>query len=139
MFDPLNRLKLLPWIPLLQAALVTVLIAIAIDQGIIMLLLFPSTSNALRQLFNSPVGDLLSLAIPVGIGALAAVVLERGFQKVMITAASLWALVACLGLWLAIADVLPLRSLLLPGLDLIPLVLVAVGMFWKARRHWRWR
>ncbi|MBC7825087.1 MAG: peptide chain release factor 1, partial [Candidatus Parcubacteria bacterium] len=31
MNDPLRRLKFLPWIPLLQISLITVLIAIALD------------------------------------------------------------------------------------------------------------
>lgn len=139
MFDPLRRLKVLPWIQLLQAALITVLIAIALDIAILTLLMVPLLQRLAAQVLYSPLGSLIELACAVGIGALSVVVLERWFRQVMITSASLWALVPCVGLWLGLKMLLPIPTLLVPSLSYITLVCVILGVFWKGRPYWRWR
>ncbi len=138
MNDPLRRLKFLPWIPLLQISLVTVLIVIALD----VLLTQTATAvplflNLLSKLLLSPIGVLIQLAIPVGIGALAVAILERWFQQVIITNATLWALVPCIALWLFLKSLVPLPTALVPDISIISLVGIVLGVFWKGRPYWR--
>ncbi len=137
MFNPLRRLKFLPWIELLQAALVTIVIASAIDYGLLLLLTLPALQNFVLQVLNSPLGVLISLAATIGVGALGVVVLERGFRQVILTNSTLWALVPCLALWLWLHSFLPIPFVLIPGLSVTSLVFVVLGVFWKGRRYWR--
>ena len=138
MNDPFRRLKFLPWIALLQISLITVLMAIASD-----ILLartaaaVPVILNLLSKLLNSPIGVLLDLAIPVGIGALAVAVLERWFHQVIITNSTLWALVPCVVLWLLLRSFVPLPTVLIPEISVVSLVGVVLGVFWKGRPYWR--
>ncbi len=138
MNDPLRRLKFLPWISLLQISLIAVLIAIAFD------VLFsrtvtsvPVILNLLSKLLNSPIGVLIKLAVPVGIGALAVAILERWFRQVIITNSTLWALVPCVALWLLLRSFVPLPTALIPEIDVVSLIGVVVGVFWKGRPYWR--
>ncbi len=137
MFDPLRPLKFLPWIQLLQVALVTVLLVIAAD-----LLLAIASSNALlgnliSKLLYSPIGGFLQLGITVGVGALSVVVMER-WKTIPITTATLWALVPCLALWIWLKSFLRLPSLIVPELSYETLITLILGVFWKGRRYWRW-
>ncbi|MCY7324105.1 MAG: peptide chain release factor 1 [Phormidesmis sp. CAN_BIN36] len=138
MNDPLRRLKFLPWISLLQISLITVLVAIAFD----VLLMRTATAvpvilNLLSKLLNSPIGVLVKLAVPVGMGALAVAILERWFRQVMITNSTLWALVPCVALWLLLKSFVPFPTALVPEIDVFSLVGVVVGVFWKGRPYWR--
>lgn len=137
MFDPLRRLKYLPWIELLQAALVTVAIASLIDSGLLFLLSLPALENIVVQTFNSPLGLLISVAAAIGVGALGVVVLERAFRQVILSNSTLWALVPCLALWLWLHSFLPIPSVLIPTLNMTSLVCVTLGVFWNGRRYWR--
>ena len=138
MNDPLRRLKSLPWIPLLQISLIAVLIAIAFDVLLVQTATaVPVILNLLSKLLNSPIGVLVGLAVPVGIGALAVAVLERWFRQVMITNSTLWALVPCVALWLLLKSFVPLPSVLVPEVGVVPIVAVVVGVFWKGRPYWR--
>lgn len=139
MFNPLRRLKHLPWIPLLQAALVTILMAIAVDLLIsLSFTLVPSLVPPIAQLLYSPLlGIVIVLAIAAGIGALGVVVLERWFRQVILTNTTLWAFVPCLALWLGLTAVMPFPLLLIPKLSYITVVAVILGVFWKGRRYWR--
>ena len=138
MNDPLRRLKFLPWIPLLQISLITVLIAIAFD---VLLnrtaIAVPVILNLLSKLLSSPIGVLIGLAVPVGIGALAVAILERWFRQVMITNATLWALVPCVALWLFLKSLVPIPTALVPDISIVSLVGVVLGVFWKGRPYWR--
>ena len=138
MNDPLRRLKFLPWISLLQISLITVLVAIAFDVLLVQIATaVPVILNLLTKLLNSPIGVLIRLAVPVGIGALAVAILERWFRQVMITNSTLWALVPCVALWLLLKSFVQMPSALFPDLDIISLVGVVVGVFWKGRPYWR--
>ena len=138
MNDPLRRLKFLPWISLLQISLITVLVAIAFDVLLVQIATaVPVILNLLTKLLNSPIGVLIRLAVPVGIGALAVAILERWFRQVMITNSTLWALVPCVALWLLLKSFVQMPSALFPDLDILSLVGVVVGVFWKGRPYWR--
>lgn len=138
MNDPLRRLKFLPWISLLQISLITVLVAIAFDVLLVQIATaVPVILNLLTKLLNSPIGVLIRLAVPVGIGALAVAILERWFRQVMVTNSTLWALVPCVALWLLLKSFVQMPSALFPDLDILSLVGVVVGVFWKGRPYWR--
>ena len=138
MNDPLRRLKFLPWISLLQISLITVLVAIAFDVLLVQIATaVPVILNLLTKLLNSPIGVLIRLAVPVGIGALAVAILERWFRQVMITNSTLWALVPCVALWLLLKSFVQMPSALFPDLDILSLVGIVVGVFWKGRPYWR--
>ena len=138
MNDPLRRLKFLPWISLLQISLITVLVAIAFDVLLVQIATaVPVILNLLTKLLNSPIGVLIRLAVPVGIGALAVAILERWFRQVMIINSTLWALVPCVALWLLLKSFVQMPSALFPDLDILSLVGVVVGVFWKGRPYWR--
>ncbi len=138
MNDPLRRLKFLPWIPLLQISLISVLIVIALDVLLTRTVTaVPVILNLLSKLLLSPIGILIGLAIPVGIGALSVAILERWFQQVIITNATLWALVPCVALWLFLKSLVPFPTALVPDISIVSLVGVVLGVFWKGRPYWR--
>lgn len=137
MNDPLRRLKFLPWISLLQISLIAVLIAIAFDVLLQTATSVPVILNLLTRLLNSPIKVLIELAVPVGIGALAVAILERWFRQVIITNSTLWALVPCVALWLLLKSFVPLPTALVPEIDVVSLIGVVVGVFWKGRPYWR--
>lgn len=138
MFDPLRRLKYLPWIALLQVGLITMLIAIAIDGLLILAIRIPVFFTLLARLLNSPFDLLVALAISVGLGALAVTILERWFRQVIINTGTLWALVPCVALWLGLRSLLPIPSVLTPTLDITSLTCLTLGIFWKGKSYWRW-
>ncbi|MGV0027459.1 hypothetical protein [Phormidesmis priestleyi] len=138
MFDPLRRLKFLPWTALLQVALVAVAIAVAFDVLITQIFVaIPVALGVLTKVLNSPLSLLIELAISVGIGALGVAILERWFQRIPITNASLWALVPCLALWLLLLSFLPIPTALLPEISIFQLIGTTLGVFWKGRSYWR--
>ncbi|KAM3095954.1 hypothetical protein ACKFKG_11870 [Phormidesmis sp. 146-35] len=138
MFDPLRRLKFLPWTALLQVALVTVAIVAAFDVLIIQIFgAIPAALEVLTTVLSSPLILLIELAIAVGIGALSVAILERWFQRVPITNASLWALVPCLALWLLLLSFLPIPVALVPQISIFQIVGTVLGVFWKGRSYWR--
>ncbi|MCY7276879.1 MAG: peptide chain release factor 1 [Phormidesmis sp. CAN_BIN44] len=138
MNDPLRRLKFLPWIPLLQISLIAVLIAITLDVLLTRTAVaVPVILNLLSKLLSSPISVLIRLAVPVGIGALVVAILERWFRQVIITNATLWALVPCVALWLFLKSLVPIPTALVPDIGIVSLVGVVLGIFWKGRPYWR--
>lgn len=140
MFDPLRRLKYLPWTELLQVALVTIVFMIAIDWVFFQLVRIPALLPTIAQLFNSPFSLLIFLGAAVGVGALAVAIMERWFRQIVITNSSLWALVPCIALWLWLRSFLPenvFPQLLTPALGTQSLIGVIVGVFWKGKPYWR--
>lgn len=139
MFDPLRRLKYLPWIPLLQVGLITILIAIAIDGLLIFAIRVPLIFTLLARLLNSPFELLVGLAIAAGLGAIAVTILERWFRHVIINTATLWALVPCVALWLVLRSWIPMPPVLLtPAVDVTSIACITLGIFWKGKSYWRW-
>lgn len=140
MRNPLWRLKSLPWIPLLQNALLTVLLATVLDIALIFMLaalfnVWPEGSSIV--LAGGIAQLLLQFAAAGGIGALAVVLMERLFRHVILDAAVLWALVGCLVLVLFIKNLLPIPTWLV-GLSYVQFVGMLLGLFSQGRRHWRW-
>lgn len=136
MHNPLSRLIRLPWISLLQAAALTVLIVTVLDILLIQLAVNPS----LRQLLQILLSPGLQLATQVGvsflIGALAVLILERVFRRVPINAAVLWALVPCLMLELICKSFLPVPTLLIDP-DRSSLMGLILGVFLRGLPYWR--
>lgn len=135
MLNPLRPLKYLPWIPLLQASVVTTIFAIAVDLLLFLSFLVPVVQTVALQLLNSPLEILIRLGAAVGVGALGVVVLKRWFRQIVVTNSILWALVPCLLLCLFLKSVLGLPAPLLPALDYTVLVGVVLGVFWRGRRY----
>jgi hypothetical protein len=138
MRKPLARLKFLPWRSLFQAALVAVvLLALPLDVLLLLASRYSDQSPVLESLLSlllSPLFSLtISLGLPIGLGALAVYVLER-IDRSSISTGSLWALVLCVVLLLLLEKVLLLGA---PGFSMTVLALIAVGVFWKGRSHWR--
>jgi hypothetical protein len=135
---PFARLKFLPWRSLFQAAFVAVvLLALPVDLLLLLASRYASQSPALESLLSlllSPLFSLvISLGLPIGLGALAVYVLER-IDRSSISTESLWGLVLCVVLLLLLEKWLILGA---PGFSLTALALIAVGVFWKGRSHWR--
>jgi hypothetical protein len=140
MRDPLWRVKSLPWIPLIQNALLTVLLATGLDIALVFLLsamsmVWAEGTRALLQ--GGIVGLLLQVLVAGGMGALAVVLMERFFSFVRLDAASLWALVGCLALVLWLKSLLPIPHFLV-GISYVQFVGLMLGLFSRGRSHWRW-
>jgi len=138
MRDPIKHLQRLPWLTLLQVALVTLLFAVGIE-----LLLgvasqsIPAIAAALNVLARNPLlGIGFQLAYAAGVGALAVLCLER-VARSPITTGQLWGLVPCLLLGIAIAIPLKLLPLGWLGLGEGSLGGIIVGIFWKGQPYWR--
>ena len=143
MRDPLWRVKSLPWIPLLQNASLTVLLATVLDMALIFLLSAllnvgsAGSSIALNILQGGIVGLLVQLLAAGGIGALAVILMERFFRDVRLDAATLWALVGCLALTLWLKSWLPIPAFLV-GISYLQFVGMMLGLFSHGRSNWRW-
>jgi len=140
MRDPLWRVKALPWVPLLQNALLTVLLATVLDIALLLLAaglanVWPQGTSAALQ--GGLVGLLLQFVVAGGIGALAVILMERVFRDVRLDAATLWALVGCLALVLLLKSLLPIPVFLV-GLSYLQFVGMMLGLFSQGRSHWRW-
>ncbi|ASC69261.1 hypothetical protein XM38_001880 [Halomicronema hongdechloris C2206] len=142
MRDPLWRLKSIPWVILLQNALLTVIIATGLDLLLLQGLLGLSRTGLLAgsgRLF--PLAGLLGLILTVlvgaGIGALAVILLDRFFTQILPDAATLWALVACLVLMLWLKSIIPLSTFLV-RFSYPLFVGLLLGVFVKGKRHWRY-
>jgi len=138
MRKPFARLKFLPWRSLFQAALLAVLLlALPID-GLLQVAIrngdrSPALESLLSLLMSPLVSLVLSLGIPVALGAFAVYVLER-VDRSSISTGSLWGLVLCVVLMLLLEQWLLFGS---PSFSMTELVLIAVGVFWKGRPYWR--
>lgn len=138
MNNPLQRLKQLPWIPLLMVALLTIFWASVLE----LLLLLGSASvvlinRALVMLFTPPLGIIMSLAIAVGVGALAVVFLEVVYPHLMVSTGVLWALLLCLFLTMVVRNALPPQTQLLePSYTM--LIGSMLGIFMKGKPYWRY-
>lgn len=145
MSNPFRSLQYLPWAVLFQSAGVTVLISALIEFLILQLATLLSglaLGNTGEWLFGIFFGVLLPMLLAIGLGALALFVTARLFQQIPLRRDTMWALVAC------VLVLLPLKNFLVNGfiidnpfsvgLDVVSIVLVAVGMFGAGRRYWRY-
>lgn len=140
MRDPLWRLKTLPWITLLQNALLTVLVATLLDIALLAILtalLNSSPQAGGLALLGGGVGFMLLLLVAAsGVGALSVILMERVFPQVLPDAATLWALVGCLALVLFLHNVLPIPAILV-GFSRFQMVGLMMGLFAQGRPYWR--
>jgi hypothetical protein len=117
------------------AAALSLALAMAIDQGVIILAeAWPPLAAGLMGLGSWSI--FLILAIGLGLGALAVHCAERLFPQVRLNGGSLWTLVACVGGELGLLSLLPLPVLLISFSE--PMVMaILVGVFWRGRAHWQ--
>ena len=132
----LDRLKRLPWQSLFLVAAAATAIATLTEQ--VLFWAFQEVAivtQLLSIVLFPPLGTLIPVAVPMGLGVLTVYLLERWQTQVFVNTASLWALVPCLllSLWL--------KSLLVPyfllGLSRTALIGIVLGVFWKGRSYWR--
>lgn len=138
MRKPFDRLKLLPWRSLFQAAVITILLLELPIDGLLQLAIrYREQSLILANLastLTSPlVALVLGLGLPVALGAFAVYVLER-IDRFSISTGSLWGLVLCVLLVLLLEQWLLFGA---PGFTMTELALIAVGVFWKGRPYWQ--
>lgn len=137
MSNPIDALKRLPWLVLLQAALLTTLVAIAAEFVIVFSARFiPMLQALFSALLAGPLAILTSLAIAVGLGALAVVMLEK-LGRSHISTGSLWGLLPCLLLWVVLANTLGLLPLGVISLNEVQALGLVIGIFWKGRPYWQ--
>ena len=145
MANPFRSIQYLPWVLLFQSAGVTILISALIEFLILQLATLLSgltLGDTGKWLFGIFFGVLLPLLLAVGLGALALVVAAKLFQQIPLRRDTMWALVVC------VLVLLPLKNFLINrfiidnpfsvGLDVVTMLLVAVGLFSAGRRYWRY-
>lgn len=137
MRDPIQVLKSLPWVTLLQNAGLTVGIATVVDVGLSWLVSYGVAMQVVPAPLLGLLGIVLALGMAFGVGALSILVTERLFPRLGLNTATLWALVACLALMLYLRTWLPIGGLFL-GLDYNRVIAVMLGVFIIGRRYWRY-
>lgn len=141
MANPFRSLQYLPWADLLKSAAVTVAIATALDYLLLMSLVALSQSGVGVGIPNGVLfiaAAILPLAIYFALGALAVLVTSRLFQQVILTANTMWALVACVLLMLFVRSLLPIPGLFVGGVSYLVIMGTAIGTFVYGRRYWRY-
>ncbi|TVQ20793.1 MAG: peptide chain release factor 1 [Leptolyngbya sp. DLM2.Bin15] len=134
--NPFQRLKQLPWLPLLQVSAITILCVVILETALFTgLEQVPELWNGFIRLMNSVLAVVILGAIAYGVGALGLLLLERLQSTVRPNASVLWALIACLLVMVWLKTLLPLNGLI--GLDSLSLVGVTLGVFTTGRRYWR--
>ncbi len=135
MANPLERLKRLPWKSLAQATILTVIVVSLLEFGIFLLAQVASLRPVLMTLFLPPLGIVTMLAIALGVGALAVLLLER-VDRFSISTSSLWALILCLAVAFLLRQLFPLPFGIF-SIDYPQFVTMVVGVFWKGRPYWK--
>ncbi|MBD2459472.1 peptide chain release factor 1 [Oscillatoria sp. FACHB-1407] len=141
MANPLQRLKLLPWSDLMQVAGLTLLLTTLVDS---VLKYLDATNPLLRDIFDlllePPLEIITLISVSAGVGALAFLMLERFFQRVIINTGTLWALVLCLIIAIAIKGLIEFVNgpfgLLLTA-DQASLIGLVLGVFLISWKYWR--
>ncbi len=139
MNDPIQRFKSQPWQQLFLVAFPTVLLASVVD--FLFKILFQSVPE-LQKLFLSSnfFSSLILFGAGVAMGALAVYFCDFRRSKLFLNAGSLWALVLCLIIALAvinlILNLIPI-PLFLVNWSQLTVIGILVGVFWKGRPYWR--
>ncbi len=138
MRNPFWQLKHLPWLTLVQCALLTIAIATGLDILLQLLLIqlaqvWPASGGIAGGQFTAL---LLLLLTAGGIGALAVILMEVLFAKVFLNRGTLWALVGCLALVLWIKGFFPIPTIFV-SLSQLQLMGMVLGLFSKGRVYWR--
>ena len=132
----LDRLKRLPWLVLFQVAIVTAIVAIALEFLLGVSVSIPAMQSVLTILLSPTLGLITVFAIAVGIGSLAVFVFER-LNQPLINTGSLWALVLCLAIVLLVVGIVGILPLGLVGVSYPQVVGLVVGIFWKGQPYWK--
>lgn len=111
------------------------LLAVPIDVllSLVVQLRDSATAQLVMTLLTSPLGLIITFAIPLGLGALAVLLLER-LDRSSISTGSLWGLVLCVLVARLLETALFYGALQISELELVGIVL---GVFWKGRLYWR--
>lgn len=132
----MHRMKYLPWRSLFSVSAIATLLIIIIEFTIGVAYSHPAFQRTLNLLFSPPLGLLIPLAASVGLGAMAVYFIERFYPKLSINNGILWSLILCL------IVLVFFKSLVFPAIlidaDMIQLVGIVVGVFWKGRPYWRY-
>ncbi len=133
----MHQLKTLPWWNLITVSQVTVAVAAALNLVLFFGIQASPTLFLMLSPWRRPPGLLLiQVGIGLGIGAVAVMGMEA-FKRVIISGATLWALVACLLLSLLIMGVIAPPGVWAIGPEQGILVGALIGVFSKGRRYWR--
>lgn len=132
--NPLQRLRYLPWGPLLWISALTMVIVFGIEMLLGILIQVSDFERVLTLLFTPPLGMVMVVAIGAGVGAIAVWLLETVRPDVVINSGVLWALVGCLLLMILVRTLIPLTALV--ALNQSTLMGVVVGVFFAGRRYW---
>ncbi|MDX2229018.1 MAG: hypothetical protein NW220_05250 [Leptolyngbyaceae cyanobacterium bins.349] len=136
MRSPLERLKQLPWVALLQVAALTALAAIAGEYLLLWLAVYSPAVQQVIVLLGGPLGFITVMAVAMAVGAIAVVILEQ-FKRILINTGSLWALVGCLAIVLLLVQSFGLLPLGLVGISYSQLIGVILGVFLKGQAYWK--
>ena len=132
----MHRMKYLPWRSLFSVSAIATLLIIIIEFTIGFAYSHPTFQRTLNLLFSPPLGLLIPFTASVGMGAMAVYLLERFYPRLSINNGILWSLILCL------IVLVFLKSLVFPAIlidaDMIQLVGIVVGVFWKGRPYWRY-
>lgn len=131
------QFKALPWQQLINASVITLVLASGIDYGLTLIL--PASSQAqIGAILGPPFGLLSSAAIDMVFGILGVVILERVMDaKRRIQVSTLWGLVLCLLIALALRASLPIPGLFLGPFHQITIVGLLLGVFGKGQQYRR--
>lgn len=137
MNDPLRRIKSQPWKPLFLVALATIAIVSIMDYLLLFLIEnVAPVQQGFSLIATSPLRILLPLAVAVGIGVLGVYICDQFRSRIFLNAGSLWALVLCLIIALALTGLIPLPSFLV-GFSYPSILGIIIGVFWRGRSYWR--
>lgn len=136
MRSPLENLKRLPWLVLLQVAILTALAGFLLEYLLLLAAVIPAVQPVLVALLAPALRWLVAFGVALGLGALAVIILER-FPRVIINAGSLWGLIACVALVLLLGQAIRLFPLGLVRLDQTQLVGIVLGVFFKGQPYWK--
>ena len=138
MTNPFQSLKYLPWYTLLLSAGLTVLVTTALDVLLFFAIMYVPGAGRLL-LGNAFLQLVITIAVPCALGGLAIFFTEQFFPQLRLNKETIWALIGCLLLILWLKTFLPMiPAILLPGINLITILLLAVGSFTAGRRYWRY-
>jgi hypothetical protein len=136
MRSPLETLKRLPWLVLFQVAILTALAGCLLEYALLLGAGIPPIGQMVAALLSPAIGWIVIFVVALGVGAVAVIILER-FQRIVINASSLWALVACVALVLGLGQAIGLFPLGLIGISYEQLIGILLGIFFKGQPYWK--
>lgn len=136
MRNPWGRLKQLPWLVLLQTALLTALVLLVMEYLLFFSMQIPAVGQILQILGAPAIAFITLFVVALAVGALTVLILER-MNRVAINTASLWALVACMAIVLLIVQSLGLFPLGFVGIGYSQLIGIMLGIFLKGQPYWK--